>query len=169
MLLPAFLSAYSGKKASKISLDAFRDIPIPNWTLKYTGFMRNKWLKKRFKRFSITHGYRSSYTINQFRTNLDYKAADPTLDYDSQNPNVLDQSGNFKAQTLFSNVNLVEQFSPLIKVDFEMKNSIKVTTEIKKDRSLSVSFDNNLLTEIQGHEYISVSYTHLTLPTILLV
>ena len=154
VLLPAFLSAYSGKKASKISLDAFRDIPIPNWTLKYTGFMRNKWFKKRFKRFSITHGYRSSYTINQFRTNLDYKAADPTLDYASQNPNVLDQSGNFKAQTLFSNVNLVEQFSPLIKVDFEMKNSIKVTTEIKKDRSLSVSFDNNLLTEIQGHEYI---------------
>jgi len=154
VLLPAFLAAYSGKKANKISLDAFRDIPIPNWTLKYTGFMRNKWFKKRFKRFSITHGYRSSYTINQFRTNLDYEAADPTLDYASQNPDVLDQSGNFKAQTLFSNVNLVEQFSPLVKVDFEMKNSIKVTTEIKKDRSLSVSFDNNLLTEIQGNEYI---------------
>ena len=93
---------------------------------------------------------RASYTINQFRTNLDYEAADPSLDYASQDPNVLDQSGNYKAQTLFSNVNLVEQFSPLIKVDFEMKNSIKVSTEIKKDRSLSVSFDNNLLTEIQG-------------------
>ena len=154
VLLPAFLSAYSGKKANKISLDAFRDIPIPNWTLKYTGFMKNKWFKKRFKRFSITHGYRSSYTINQFRTNLDYKAADPNLDYASQNSNVLDQSGNFKVKTLFSNVNLVEQFSPLIKVDFEMKNSIKLSTEIKKDRSLSMSFDNNLLTEIQGYEYI---------------
>ena len=34
-----------------------------------------------------------------------------------------------------------------------MKNSIKVATEIKKDRSL-ISFDNNLLTEIQGYEYI---------------
>ena len=71
-----------------------------------------------------------------------------------QNSNVLDQSGNFKVKTLFSNVNLVEQFSPLIKVDFEMKNSIKLSTEIKKDRSLSMSFDNNLLTEIQGYEYI---------------
>ncbi len=59
-----------------------------------------------------------------FRTNLDYKAADPNLDYASQNSNVLDQSGNFKVKTLFSNVNLVEQFSPLIKVDFEMKNCI---------------------------------------------
>jgi len=49
---------------------------------------------------------------------------------------------------------LVEQFSPLVKVDFEMKNSIKVSAEIKKDRSLSLSFDNNLLTEIHGDEYI---------------
>ena len=74
VLLPAFLSAYSGKKANKISLDAFRDIPIPNLTFKYTWFMKNKLFKKRFRRFSITHGYISSYTINQFRTNLDYKA-----------------------------------------------------------------------------------------------
>ena len=35
-----------------------------------------------------------------------------------------------------------------------MKNSVKFSAEIKKDRSLSISFDNNLLTEIQGFEYI---------------
>ena len=154
VLLPSFLAAYSGKKSSKISLDAFRDIPIPNWTLKYTGLMRNKWFKKRFKRFSLTHGYNASYTINQFRTNLDYAAANPTLDYASQSDDTKDQSGNFKAQTLYSNINLVEQFSPLVKIDMEMKNSIKLTAEIKKDRSLSLSFDNNLLTEIQGMEYV---------------
>jgi len=154
VLLPSFLAAYSGKKSSKISLDAFRDIPIPNWTLKYTGLMRNKWFKKRFKRFSLTHGYNASYTINQFRTNLDYAAADPNLEYAIQAPNTKDQSGNFKAKTLYSNINLVEQFSPLVKIDMEMKNSIKLTAEVKKDRSLSLSFDNNLLTEIQGNEYI---------------
>ena len=154
VLLPSFLAAYSGKKSNKVSLDAFRDIPIPNWTLKYTGLMRNKWFKKRFKRFSLTHGYNASYTINQFRTNLDYVAADPNIEYASQALDTKDQSGNFKAQTLYSNVNLVEQFSPLIKIDMEMKNSIKLTAEVKKDRSLSLSFDNNLLTEIQGNEYI---------------
>ena len=154
VLLPAFLSAYSGKPANKISLNAFRDVPIPNWTLKYTGLMRNKWFKKQFRRFSITHAYRATYTINQFRTNLDYQAADPSQEYSLQNPNVLDQSGNFKTKTLYSNINLVEQFSPLVKLDFEMKNSVKFSAEIKKDRSLSISFDNNLLTEIQGFEYI---------------
>ena len=154
VLLPAFLSAYSGKDANSISLGAFREIPIPNWNLKYTGLMRNKWFKKHFRRFSLTHAYRASYTVNQFRTNLAYQAADPNIDYDEQDPNSLDQSGNFKSRTLFSNVNLVEQFSPLVKLDFEMKNSVKLSAEIKKDRSLSLSFDNNLLTEIQGYEYV---------------
>jgi cell surface protein SprA len=39
-------------------------------------------------------------------------------------------------------------------MDFELKNSMKVVTEIKKDRALSMSFDNNLLTEVKGVEYI---------------
>ena len=154
VLLPAFLSAYSGSDANDVSLSAFRDIPIPNWTLKYTGFMRMKWFKKHFRRFSINHGYRSSYTINQFRTNLDYIAADPNLDYDDQAEDVTDQSGNYKNEVLYSNINLEEQFSPLFRIDFELKNSIKILAEMKKDRVLSMSFDNNLLTEIQGKEYI---------------
>ncbi len=155
VLLPAFLAAYKGSNPDKISLGAFRDFPIPNWTLKYTGLMKIPWFRKNFRRFSIQHGYRSTYTINQFRTNLDFDASmlSPGEAYDQQSPEVLDQSGNFKSGTLYSNINLEEQFSPLVRLDFEMKNSIKILAEIKKDRLLSLSFDNNLLTEIQGQEY----------------
>ena len=45
-------------------------------------------------------------------------------------------------------------FSPLIRIDFEMQNSVKVLAELRKDRLLSLSFDNNLMTEITGYEYI---------------
>mgnify|MGYP005733652283 FL=1 len=113
-----------------------------------------KWFRKNFKRFSVTHGYNSMYTINQFRSNLDYSQPNFDQSYTLQNPDVFDQSDNYKNKTLFSNINLMEQFSPLIKVDIEMKNSFKLLTEIRKDRLLSLSFDNNLLTEIQGNEYI---------------
>ena len=154
VLLPSFLSAYSGTNVNKVSLSAFRDVPIPNWSIKYSGFMKMKWFRKNFKRFSISHGYNSMYTINQFRSNLDYNKPDFDLDYSLQNPNVFDQSGNYKNKNLFNNINLMEQFSPLVKIDIEMKNSLKLQTEIKKDRLLSLSFDNNLLTEIQGYEYI---------------
>ncbi|WP_449658206.1 T9SS outer membrane translocon Sov/SprA [Winogradskyella endarachnes] len=153
VLLPAFLSAYQGTDPDKVSTGAFRDIPIPNWTLKYTGLMNIPWFKKTFRRFSIQHGYRSSYTVNQFITNLDYTAGDGNEAYVDQPDDALDASGNYKSETLYSNINLEEQFSPLMRLDFEMKNSIKVLAEIKTDRTLSLSFDNNLMTEIQGKEY----------------
>ncbi|GAA4279886.1 T9SS outer membrane translocon Sov/SprA [Gaetbulibacter aestuarii] len=153
VLLPAFLAAYTGQDAGQVNLGAFRNVPIPNWDLKYTGFMRFNWFKKRFKRFSLTHGYRSTYTINQYQSNLNYNPIDFSVAYDNQPNNVLDQSGNYKNERLFTNINLVETFSPLMRIDMEMKNSVKILAEIKKDRMLSLSFDNNLLTEVLGNEY----------------
>ena len=146
VLIPAFLAAYQGSDAGGVSLSAFRNIPIPNWTIKYSGLMRYKFFKENFKRFSIQHAYRASYTINSFRSNLDFNPNTPTQD----NGGV----GNFYNKTIIGNINLVEQFNPLIRIDFEMKNAFKILAEIKKDRSLSMSFDNNLLTEVQGKEYI---------------
>ena len=145
VLLPAFLSAYKGSNASKEKKGIFRDIPLPNWDIKYTGLMNIPWFKKNFKRFSLTHGYRAGYTVNQFQSNLDY---------DPNNPQEVDQAGNFKVKTLLTNVNLTEQFSPLLRMDFEMNNSVKILAEMRKDRALSLSFANNLLTEIKGNEYI---------------
>ncbi|MDX1602887.1 MAG: cell surface protein SprA, partial [Salinimicrobium sediminis] len=144
VLLPAFLAAYTGADAGDVALGAFRDFPLPNWNLKYTGFMRMPWFKKNFKRFSVNHGYSAGYTINQFQTNLDY---------DPANAREVDQAGNFKSEVLYSNVNLTEQFSPLVRVDMEMTNSIKILADVQKDRALSLSFDNNLLTEISGNQY----------------
>ncbi len=145
VLLPSFLAAYTGKDASGVSLGAFRSFPIPNWTVKYSGLMRYKLFKDTFKRFSLQHSYRASYTLNSFRSNLDY---------DTNEPDRQDTGGNFINKTIIANVNLVEQFNPLIRFDFEMKNSFKFLAEMKKDRALSMSFDNNLLTEVKGNEYI---------------
>ncbi len=145
VLLPAFLSAYKGSDAGKEKTGIFRDVPLPNWDLKYTGLMRIGWFKKNFRRFSIQHGYRATYTVNQFQTNLDF---------DRNNPEELDQAGNFKSPVFLNNVNLTEQFSPLVRIDFEMQNSIKILAEIRKDRALSLSFANNLLTEIKGQELV---------------
>jgi len=145
VLLPAFLSAYKGSDASKEKTGIFRDIPLPNWDVKYTGLMRLKWFKKRFRRFSLQHGYRAGYTVNQFQTNLDFNPNEPEA---------LDQAGNFKSKVFLTNVNLTEQFSPLLRIDFEMKNSVKILAEYRRDRALSLSFANNLLTEIKGNEII---------------
>jgi cell surface protein SprA len=144
VLLPAFLAAYSGENASSVSLGIFKSFPVPNWSIKYNGLMRFDFFKKNFKRFSLQQNYRASYTINAFRSNFEY----------DKNPDGFDISGNYYNKTIMSNVNLVEQFNPLLRMDFELKNSLKLLTEIKKDRALSMSFDNNLLTEVKGIEYV---------------
>lgn len=149
VLLPAFLAAYTGQSAEDVSLTPFRSTPLPNWNFKYTGLMQINWFKEKFNRFSIQHGYQSAYTLNAFQSNLDYDRRDPFGQFNR------DQNGNFKNELYISNMNLVEVFSPLVRVDFEMKNSLSILTEIKKDRTLSLSFDNNLLTEMLGNEYIA--------------
>jgi len=145
VLLPSFLAAYTGVDGSDVSLKTFRNIPIPGWNIKYTGLMRYKFFKDKFKRFSIQHSYKAAYTLNSFRSNFQY----------DENPGgKQNDTWNFYNKTLIGNVNLTEQFSPLVRLDFEMKNSIKILAEMKKDRTLSLSFDNNLLTEVKGLEYV---------------
>ena len=148
VLLPAFFAAYTGQGVDRVNLDAFRDIPIPNWNLKYTGLMQNKWFKKKFKRFSISHGYRAAYSINSFQTNLEKVQLinDGLPAINSENQDILPDN-------IISNVVLTDEFNPLVKVDFEMKNSMSVLAEIRTSRTLSLSFDNSLLTEINGKDY----------------
>jgi cell surface protein SprA len=151
VLLPAFFAAYTGQDADRVNLSAFRDIPIPNWNIKYTGLMRNKWFKKKFNRFSLSHGYRAAYSINSYQTNLERSQRI------KENPNNRyprdPETGDYLPEDIINNVTLTDQFNPLIRVDFEMKSSMSVLAEVRTDRALSLSFDNNLLTEINGKEY----------------
>ncbi|MBO6829285.1 MAG: cell surface protein SprA [Muricauda sp.] len=142
VLLPAFFAAYTGQDVNRVNMDAFREIPIPNWNVKYTGLMKNRWFKKKFKRFSLSHGYRAAYSVNSFQTNLE-----------RQNTTFDPENGDLLPKTLINNVVLTDEFSPLIRVDFEMQNSFSFLGEIRTSRTLSLSFDNNLLTEINGDEY----------------
>jgi len=148
VLLPAFFAAYTGQDANRVNLDVFRDIPIPNWNIKYTGLMKNKWFKKKFKRFSLSHGYRAAYSINSYQTNLERVQ----LIKDGL-PAVNSETGNFLSENIINNVVLNDEFNPLVRMDFEMKNSLSVLAEVRTDRTLSLSFDNNLLTEINGKNY----------------
>ena len=145
VILQSFLAAYMGADPSTMALEPIKKLGLPNWNLKYAGFNKIPSLAKIFTRFSVNHGYRASYTINNFQSNFEY---DPSL------PSKTDVAGNVLPQRLFSNVTLVEQFNPLLQLDVELKNNFKFLVELNRDRSLSLSLDNNLLTEVSGNEYV---------------
>jgi cell surface protein SprA len=148
VLLPAFFAAYTGQDENRVNLDAFRDIPIPNWNIKYTGLMKKKWFKKKFKRFSLSHGYRAAYSINSFQTNLEKEQL-----INEGSSIVTGDNNDQLSDLILNNVVLTDAFNPLMRVDFEMKNSVSVLAEVRSDRMLALSLDNNLLTENNGKEY----------------
>ncbi|MDC1464805.1 cell surface protein SprA [Polaribacter sp.] len=146
VLLPAFMAAYSGSNPDKINTGLFRNIPIPNWTLRYSGFMKLGFFKRNFSSFVISHGYKSSYTVSSFTNNLQYDSANAFSNSNS--------AGNYEPQLLVSAATLVDEFSPLIKLDMKMRNSFSLRGEVKSDRTLTMNFNNSTLTDIKGTEYI---------------
>ena len=146
VLLHSFLSAYTGSNPDRVYLSPMRRTPLPNWNLKFTGLTEIKSIAKIFSRLSINHAYRASYTLTNFQSNFDFNP---------NQPEAIDKLGNVISDRLYSNVNLIEQFNPLIRLDMEMNNSLKLVTELRKERAISLSLDNNLITESIGDEYVA--------------
>jgi cell surface protein SprA len=146
VVLYSFLSAYGGKNPKTISLNPFPKTPIPNWTVNYNGLTQVPFIQRLFKTVNVTHAYRSAYSINTWRTNVDYDPENTTKTYRN--------SDMFIPKYDIGQVTISEQFAPLIGVDLGLHNSLTARVEYKKQRNLTLSFINNQLTEVVGDEII---------------
>lgn len=148
VLLYSFLAAYSGKSASGYDLNPMPEIPMLNWRITYNGLSRVEPFKKFLRNLTITHGYRSNYSINSFQSVIDYREVDgfPAAKYRSND--------NYIPEYQFAQVSIIEQFNPLIAFDMTWINSLMTKFEIKKSRNLSMSFVNNQLTEVNTQEFV---------------
>ncbi|MBX7181554.1 MAG: cell surface protein SprA [Bacteroidia bacterium] len=143
VLINSFLTTYTGSKTRGGS--NFPNIPMPNWRVNYDGLMKIGFIKNLFKNFTLSHQYRSTYSVNSFTTNL--------LARDSLgSPIAMDSSHNYIASSYIPQVSITEQFSPFIGVDMTWQNSLTNKFEYKKGRTLSLSTVNNQLTEVQTSE-----------------
>jgi len=149
VLIPAFLAAYTGKNSATFSTNPFLRIPKPNWRVTYDGLSKNERFKKYFKSFTLSHAYRSSYSIGNFASNLDFFDANGDGFTSIRNP-----AGDFISKYNIASVTLSEQFSPLINADMTWRNGLLTKVEIKKDRSLSLSVTSNQVTELNGKELV---------------
>ncbi|MDF3077925.1 MAG: sprA [Sphingobacteriaceae bacterium] len=140
VVVGAFLAAYTGKDASKSSLNMFPKIPVPNWRITYNGLTKFDVFNKFFESFVVNHTYRSSYIINSFNSLIRYSEANGAV-------NVRDVNNNFLPKYQFGQVTLFEQFVPLIGIDTRLKNSLTASFEYRKSRALSLSLSNSQLAQ----------------------
>lgn len=150
VLIPAFLAAYSGKDPEKIPLTAFPSIwgIMPNWRITYDGLSRLDFVQKYFRSVSISHAYRSSFNIGAYSTNLLYLEDEDGLNH------IRDVQDNFITRDEVATATINEQFSPLVNIDLNFKNSLTARVEIKKSRTLALSLSNNQITEVKSDELI---------------
>ena len=138
VLIPAFLAAYTGRDASKASLDLFPSMlsMLPNWSLTYSGLSKLPFFQKYFKSFNLRHAYKSVYSVGSFNTFNSY------IEYMNGRGFVEDvTSGNPIPSSMFniSSVSINESFAPLAGVDMTFKNNVSARFEYRKTRVLTLS------------------------------
>lgn len=146
VMIPAFLAAYGVVGKDNISLDIFQKIPLPNWNIRFDRLKDIPFLSRYFKSINISHAYRSSYNIGTFINNLDYSPTDDGFSY------LMDKQSNFIPEYNISSVSINEQFAPLINVDMTWVFNLTTRFEMKKSRTITLSFSNNQITEVYSDE-----------------
>lgn len=145
VLVNSFLTTYRGERASggERNLSPFSRLPLPNWNIQYNGLTKFPVFKKMFEAFTIKHGYSSRTTIANFNSDFRYEGGG-----EIKNPIKIDSlSNNFIPLYVMPNIGFNENFSPLLGIDFTLKNKMNFRFEFKRSRMVSMSLIDYQLTE----------------------
>lgn len=148
VLVPAFLAAYTKRDPEKISLSPFPSMlhMMPNWRINFEGLTKFEAVRKVFNSVSLSHQYRSTYTIGSFNTSLYYDADESGIS------RIRDLKSNFIPQYEINTVTINEQFSPFLNIDLGWKNSLTTRIEYRKSRTITLNLTSNQVADIRNDE-----------------
>jgi cell surface protein SprA len=160
-LIPAFRAAYTGQLPSKVSLGNFWNLPLPNWTIRYSGFSRSEVFKRYFRTGSIEHSYSSIYSVNAYNWNDEFMSDHYGYSW------VRNQLGDYIPRDNILNISIRESFNPLIRVNLTWQNDMTTSFSIVRNRTLGLSLSNYQVLEMVDVTYrADVSYFFKKVPLI---
>jgi cell surface protein SprA len=155
VLIPAFLSAYTGKKASGIALTAFPDLRaiLPNWNITYNAINAFPWLRENFKSLTLYHNYSSQYRVGSYTSFLNWvsDSKDGDLGY------VRDAvSGAAVPSSPYdiSNVSLIESFNPLLEIRSVFYNNLSLSIRYNRTRTLNLNIPSYQIVETGDNDVV---------------
>lgn len=158
VLIPAFISAYTGRNPDKTGLTAFPDILtlLPNWNISY-----------RINSLTLNHRYVSQYRVGSYSSFLSWK---PVTDNKNSNLGYIRDpaSGALIATTPFDipAVSIIESFNPLIEAQSVLYNDVNMSVRLNKTRSLNLNIASNRVVETSDNDFIvSMGYKYANLTT----
>ncbi|MCQ2066046.1 MAG: cell surface protein SprA [Bacteroidaceae bacterium] len=161
VMIPAFLAAYTGRDASSSSLSLFPSMlsMLPNWSITYNGLNKLQPFNRYFKNFSLTHSYKSVFSMGGYSTFSSY------MEY-MNGPGFIQDvtSGNPVPSSMYdiSAVSINESFSPLIGVNMTLNNGITAKFEIRKTRIMNLSMTAIQMVETTSDDIVAGGGYRLT-------
>ena len=147
VIVPAFLAAYTGRSAASIGLSDFPSIPIPNWQITYTGLSHIPFFADLFESVDLRDGYRSTYTVGNYTSLLQYQETNGAV-------SSRDENNDFLPLYQFSSVTIFEQFVPLLGIDVRFKNNVTANIEYRQTRTLNLSLSNSQLAQQNENDIV---------------
>lgn len=149
VLVPSFLAAYTNNSVTSQPLSYFPRIPLPNWRLTWEGLNKIGNWKNVLQAATISHSYKSTFIVSNFRTNLYFN------DFGTGNPAALyEELNSFYPNLDLTTFNITEQFAPLIGIDMTWVNNLQTRVEYKKSRNMTFSMANKQMTDMSSDEIV---------------
>lgn len=152
VMIPAFMAAYTGKKANSSSLSIFPSLLsiIPNWKISYDGFTSISGIKDKIKRLKVSHSYSCYYQINSYSTFVGWVGdGDMGFIQDALTGNPIPSSPyNISAVTI------TELFNPLIGLEGTLNNNMSLNGQYNTGRTLSLNMNSYQIIESLQKEII---------------
>ena len=158
VLIPAFYSAYTGQSVDDVNIDTYF-VPMfasfraflrsLNWKMTYNGLSKLPFFKKYFKTVNINHAYTSNYNLGSYGTFTNQNQFGDDFYIDP-----IDGSLYLSPEYDVSTVSISERLNPLIGFDAKMKNNVSAKLEIRRNRTVTLSFTNTEISEISNFEYV---------------
>lgn len=150
VLIPSFIAAYTKSDPNKVTLETFPSAfnMMPNWRINFDGLSKYEFVQRTFRSINFMHQYRSTYQIGSYTTNLNYEN-------DANGVSAIrDLQSNFLPMYEINVVSINEQFSPLINVDMNWKNSLTTRFEWRKSRTVALNLTSNQIADARINELI---------------
>ena len=151
VLIPAFVSAYSGQDINKITLRHFPGLGSmrPNWRITYDGFRDMGNMKKWFKTFTLTHAYQCTYSVGSYGSYLNWLSVDGDCGF------ILDEQSRMPIPSSpynITSVAITEKFAPLIGVNMTLHNDLSINCEYRDSRTLTLNTSAGQIVEANSRQ-----------------
>jgi cell surface protein SprA len=153
VLIPAFLSAYTGKNPDKIGLGIFPSLLklLPNWKATYEGLIQLPLISKYFKSFTLEHEYKCRYMVGSYTSYPSWTEIDGTgLGYIRSM--VTDHEIPSSPYNVMA-VSITEAFDPLIRINSVFLNNMNMKLEYKTSRTVNLNVSSYQIVEMSTKDF----------------